>query len=64
MDGGDKPLSNLVAQGWEIVSHSGGHDQNNVPVQSFLLRRQKQHRMLQLRPRFMGKGYVVREFDV
>ena len=64
METGDKPVSNLVAQGWEIVSHSAGHDQSNMPVQSFLLRRQKQHRLLQLRPKMMGKGYVVREFDV
>lgn len=64
MDGGDKPLSTLVAQGWEIISHSAGHDQNGAPIQSFLLRRQKQHRLLQIRPKMMGKGYVVKEFDV
>lgn len=60
----DRPLSQLVSQGWEIVSHSAGHDAHGAPVQSFLLRRQKLHRVLLVRPKMMGKGYVATEMDI
>ena len=60
----DKPISTLVAQGWEIISHSGGHDSNGSPVQSFLLRRQKLHKVVLLRRKMMSKGYAVTEMDV
>ncbi len=64
MEDAQKPLSQMVAQGWDIVSHSMGHGRDGSPTQSFLLRRQKQHRILQIRPKMLGKGFVVEEFDV
>ncbi|CAN5298966.1 hypothetical protein BH11PSE2_BH11PSE2_02690 [soil metagenome] len=58
-----RPLSQLVSQGWEVVSYSPlagseGH------VDCFLLRRQKQHKILKVRRKVIGGGYVVRESDV
>ena len=61
----DKPLSALVAQGWEIVGFTVGHDTHSgVQGHHVLLRRQKQHKILQLRNRWMGKGVTVKEIDV
>lgn len=59
-----RPLSELVAQGWEILNYSSAHDPNGVVVENFLLRKQKMHRILSVRPKVLGKGFVVKEMDV
>jgi hypothetical protein len=60
----NKPLSDLVAQGWEILNYSSSHDPSGVVVENFLLRKLKMHRILSVRPKMLGKGYVVKELDV
>ena len=60
----EKPLSTLVSQGWEVVSYAFGHDPSEGGMHCVLLRKQKQHRFLQIRKRWMGKGYVTKELDV
>lgn len=62
-----RPLSQLVSQGWEIVSYSSGQDYSNGGsgiMDCFLLRRQKQHKLLKVRKKYFGQGLVVRELDV
>ena len=60
-----KPLSALVAQGWEIVGYAGGSDPSNgMHNNHVLLRRQKQHKILQIRNKWLGKGLVVNEIDL
>jgi hypothetical protein len=60
-----KPLSLLVAQGWEIVGYAAGRDPNSgMHAHSVLLRRQKQHKILQMRNKFFGKGQVATEIDL
>ena len=60
-----KPLSAMVAQGWEIVGFSNGVDAaSGAHSHNVLLRRQKQHKILQIRARWMGKGLVTKEIDV
>ena len=59
-----RPLSELVAQGWEILNYSSSHDPSGVVVENFLLRKQKTHRILSIRPKVLGKGFVVKEMDV
>ncbi|ESQ77843.1 hypothetical protein [Asticcacaulis sp. YBE204] len=59
-----KPLSDLVAQGWEILNYSSSHDAAGLNVDNFLLRKQKMHRVLTLRPKMMGKGYATTERDI
>ena len=59
-----RPLSQLVSQGWEVVSYSSGHDDRGALTDCFLLRRQKQHKVLKVRRRVFGAGFVVRETDV
>lgn len=60
----NKPLSELVGQGWEILHYTSSHDTSGAVVENFLLRRQKAHRVLSLRPKMMGAGYVVKELDI
>ncbi len=63
MSDSDKPLSQRVSQGWEIVSYTVSAESGGY-MECFLLRRQKQHKILRVRPKTFGKGYVVKEFDV
>ena len=65
MDNEERPLSTLVAQGWEIVSYSSGHAPgSSAPVENVLLRRQKQHKIISVRRKTFGAGYVVKEYDL
>lgn len=59
----DKPLSLLVTQGWEIVSYASSLA-GEMGVESVLLRKQRAHKILKIRPKYVGKGYVVKEIDV
>lgn len=61
----DKPLSTLVSQGWEVVSYSTGHDPSQGTVtDNFLLRRMKTHKVLKVRKKWFGQGFVVTETDI
>lgn len=60
----NRPLSDLVAQGWEILNYSSSHDPGGVAVENVLLRKQKMHRILSIRPKMLGKGYVIKELDI
>jgi len=59
----NRPLSDLVAQGWEILNDSAA-DYGGAKTENFLLRRQKMHRVLSVRPKRVVKGYVVKERDI
>ena len=60
-----RPLSQLVGQGWELVSFSSGYDQSSGGLMDcFLLRRQKQHKLLKVRRKHFGQGFVIRELDL
>ena len=61
----DRPLSTLVAQGWEIVGFSSGQAPGSqAPVENVLLRRQKHHKILSVRRKTFGGGLVVKELDL
>jgi len=61
----DKPLSTLVSQGWEIVSYATGHEAAQGTVtENFLLRRMKSHKLLKVRKKWIGHGFVVTEMDI
>ncbi len=63
MNEDDKPLSQRVSQGWEIVSYTVSAEAGGF-MECFLLRRQKAHKVLRVRQKSFGKGFVVKEFDV
>jgi hypothetical protein len=60
----DKPLSDLVRQGWEIVSYSATDMSGETYQHNVLLRRQGQHRILTLRKKMLGDGIVASELEV
>lgn len=64
METKDRPLTTLVGQGWELAGYAQGHDPKEGLVTSFLLRRQKQHKILKVRPKWFGRGVVATELDI
>ncbi len=60
----ERPLSDLVKQGWEVVSHSSGVGESAMMEHAFLLRRQSQHKVLRVRKKMMGGGLHTEEIDV
>ena len=64
-DDDNRPLSNLVAQGWEVVAYSQAPDGSSGKLRhAVLLRRQRNHKILSIRHKVFGKGYVINELDV
>ena len=60
-----RPLSQLVSQGWEVLSYSCTYDHmRTAQIDCFLLRRQKQHKVLKVRSKNFGAGYAIREIDL
>lgn len=60
----DKPLSDLVKQGWEVVDFSVATDSAGSQAHCFLLRRQGQHKVLNIRKKMLGDGLVASELEV
>ena len=61
----EKPLSTLVSQGWEIVAYGSGHDpRQGAATENFLLRRMKTHKLVKIRKKWFGQGFVVTEMDI
>ena len=58
----NRPLSELVAQGWEVAGFSSLHNGTCV-THTVLLRRQRQHKILTLKkPPLLGLS--IKELDV
>lgn len=60
----DRPLSDAVAAGWDIVSYSATDYSGETYQHNILLRRQGQHRILTIRKKMLGEGVVVTELEV
>ena len=60
----DKPISDAVRQGWEIVSYSATDMSGETYQHNVLLRRQGQHKILTLRKKMIGDGVVASELEV
>ena len=61
----DRPISSLVAQGWDIVGYSTTDASGTAYQHSVLLRRNGQHKVVVLRKKMLGEGIVVdSEMDV
>lgn len=64
MDSELKPVSQLVAQGWEIIDSSSCVDGMGKMIHSVLLHRQRQHKFITISRKLVGKGITVEERDV
>jgi len=60
----DKPISDAVRQGWEIVSYSSTDMSGETYQHNVLLRRQGAHKILTVRKKMIGDGIVVAELEV
>lgn len=60
----DKPVSDLVRQGWEIVSYSATDMSGETYQHNVLLRRGGAHRIVTVRKKMIGEGLVIAELDV
>jgi hypothetical protein len=60
----EKPLSELVRQGWSVVAYSATDMSGETYQHNVLLTRQGQHRILTLRKKMMGEGIVATELEV
>jgi hypothetical protein len=58
-----RPLSELVAQGWEIAGFSSAHN-GMTYAHTVLLRRQRQHKVVVLTKRTLLGGTGVTEHDI
>ena len=60
----DKPVSDAVRQGWEVVDYSVTDSSGETWHHNFLLRRQGQHKELTVRKKMLGDGVVASEMEV
>ncbi|MBU1385794.1 MAG: hypothetical protein KKG14_01465 [Alphaproteobacteria bacterium] len=60
----DRPLSDLVRQGWEVAGYTVTDSGGEAWKHNFLLRRQGQHKVLTVRKKMMGDGVVASEMEV
>lgn len=60
----EKPLSDLVRQGWEVADFSVATDSSGWQTHCFLVRRQGQHKVLTVRKKMLGDGVVASEMEV
>ncbi len=64
-NGEDKPLSTLVAQGWEVIGFTSGRDPSwGTQAHQVLLRRLRAQKVLIIRAKGLGPGHVVKEIDL
>ncbi len=59
----DTPLSDLVRQGWQVVSYSTDSS-GETWHHNFLLARNSQHKVLTVRKKMLGDGLVASEMEV
>ena len=65
MNDEERPLSTLVAQGWEVIGFTSARDPSwGTHAHHVLLRRQRAHKVLSIRAKALGAGHVVKEIDL
>ena len=60
----DKPVSDLVRQGWEVHQYSASIGDSGTLEHCFLLRRNGEHKIVRVHNKMLGKGTVVEELEV
>ena len=59
-----RPVSDLVAQGWEVKQYHPVLGPNGMIEHAFHLQRQHDNKVLLVRRKIMGEGIHAEEFDV
>ena len=60
----DRPLSHLVAQGWEVRHYSASIGDSGMLEHCFHLVRRSENKVLRVRKKMMGAGVASEEIDV
>lgn len=60
----DKPLSDAIKQGWEVVAYSCTDSSGETWKHNFLIRRNGLHKILTVRKKMLGAGVVAEEMEV
>lgn len=63
-EGSTRPLSDLVAQGWEVQHYHPLVGTSAMLEHVFHLSRQREHKVLVVRRKVMGDGMYGEEFDI
>ncbi len=58
------PLSALAAQGWEVIQYSAAIDSSGMFQHCFLLKKGGRHKVLMVRDKMMGEGFIAEERDL
>ena len=64
MKPGERPLSDLVSQGWEIRHYDALLGSGGMMEHAFHLARQRENKVVVIRRKVMGEGVVAEEFDI
>jgi hypothetical protein len=60
----DRPLSAQLSQGWEVSHYSTTQDASGVLMHCFLLRKGGRAKLLSVRAKMMGEGFVSVEKEI
>ena len=63
-DLGDRPISALVSQGWEVKNYFASLGSSGTIEHCFHMARRTENKVVRLREKMMGKGVVAEELDV
>ena len=63
-DASERPLSELLAQGWELGQWQAAAGTSGMIEYGFHLRRGAENKLLLIRRKVMGEGLHAEEFDV
>jgi hypothetical protein len=63
-DVSEKPLSALISQGWDVSHYSTTQDTSGMLMHCFLLRKSGRAKLLSVRAKVMGEGFVSVEKDI
>jgi hypothetical protein len=65
VEGAAMPLSKLLSQGWEVVNYSAALDPNTAMLlHCFLVRKGNQAKVVTVRKKILGDGFLVEETEV
>ena len=63
-DLGDRPISALLSQGWEVKHYSASLGDSGMLEHCFHIARRNENKVVRIRKKMMGQGVVAEELDV
>jgi len=60
----NKPLSDLIATGWTVVSYAATMSEVGYTEHCFHLQKGRENKILRVRKKMIGEGVVAEELDI